>query len=92
MDESRNEYSHLDWHKGDIPRDRDGQYLVYLSEPVLSNRIAICRVRKIASGNPKKAFGLMVTLNSNFEWDYPECKILAWVSTDELEPDLEMLK
>lgn len=73
-----NEFSNLAWVKGDIPRDREGIYFVYLDKKILGRRFATCCVRKTMNS-------FMVTIDSYFEWDQG-VKILAWVSTDGLEP------
>lgn len=74
-----NQYSHLDWTRGDIPRDRPGHYIVLLDRPSLGSRIAVCRAAQGADS-------IIVTINSNFEFDCGGRKIVAWVETRDLEP------
>lgn len=74
-----NEFSNLAWIDGDIPRDRPGAYLVWLDRPALGNRIAVCRA---ALGSNS----LIVTINSQFEFDCGGRRILKYVQTDGLEP------
>ncbi len=74
-----NEYSHVAWIDGDIPRDRPGNYLVYLDRPSLGNRIAVCRAAKTMNS-------LIVTINNMFEFDCGNLKVLKWVEIKDLEP------
>lgn len=74
-----NEFSNIAWINGDIPRDRPGIYLVWLSKPSLGNRIGTCRVSKGMNS-------MVVTINGNFEFDCGGLKILAYVSAEGLGP------
>lgn len=74
----RNEFTHVAWNLGPLPKDRDGSYLVQFDLTQHGSLFAVASVRMNLSGQA------ITVINGIFDFDQNR-RVVAWASLEGCE-------